>query len=178
MAGLFTVNPASCTNSNFYGEFLRYSALSEQNAGRSTTHVFLDEKQNRIMGFVSLRANSILSIEDGGTILGSPALEIFVLAVDQEYEGRGVGSALIDNVLAEAAHLHEKHMGIQNIVLAADHQSVGFYEKNDFAAMSRDAFEQHLPRENWNQNCIPMYMELSFENYESFADWDDDEDGE
>ncbi len=178
LAGSFTVNPDSCENSNFYGEFLRYSALSDQAAGRSTTHVFIDDNQNKIMGFISLRANSILSIEDNGTILGDPALEISVLAVAQEYEGRGVGTALIDFALSEAAYLHEKHMGIKNIVLVADPKAIGFYIKNDFLEMSREAFEQHLPKENWNQNCVPMRMELSFEHYESFADLDDDEDDE
>lgn len=181
LAGLtssFTVNPDSCENSGFYSEFLCYSALSDQVAGRSTTHVFIDDDQNKIMGFISLRANSILSIEDDGTILGDPALEISVLAVAQEYEGRGVGTALIDFALSEAAHLHEMHMGVQNIVLAADPKAIGFYAKNDFQEMSREAFEQHFPKENWNQNCVPMRMELSFENFESFADLDDDEDDE
>ena len=178
LAGSFTVNPDSCENSDYYSQFLCYSALSEQTAGRSTTHVFIDDEQHKIMGFISLRANAILSIEDNGTILGDPALEISVLAVAQEYEGRGVGTTLVDFVLSEAAHLHEMHMGVQNIVLAADPKAIGFYVKNDFQEMSREAFEKHLPKENWNQNCVPMRMELNFEDFESFAYLDDDEDEE
>lgn len=176
MALSFTVNPKSCENSAFYTDYLRYSALSDQTAGRSTTHVFIDDDNHKIMGFVSLRASSILSIEEKGGILGSPALEISVLAVDREYEGRGVGTALIDCALAEAAHLHEEHLGIQSIVLAADQRSVGFYLKNEFQEMDRAAFEQYLPRENWNQSCVPMCMELNFEKYESYADFDDEDD--
>lgn len=39
--------------------------------------------------------------------MGSPALEIFVLAVAKQYEGRGVGRLLVDWVIRQAAYLHE-----------------------------------------------------------------------
>lgn len=88
-----------------------------------------------MMGFVSLRSSTILSEDENGTMTGSPALEIMVLAVDQDYERRGAGTALIDCVLTQADKLHEEFLGIQHLILVADIIAVGFYEKMGFGLM-------------------------------------------
>ena len=68
LTGAFSVNPSSCENSEFYREYLQYTALSDLHAGKNTTHVFIDEDANRIMGFVSLRASAIISQGEGGSM--------------------------------------------------------------------------------------------------------------
>lgn len=178
LAEKFSVNPNSCENPSFYREYLQYTALSDLYTGRNTTHLFVDEGENRVMGFVSLRSSTILSEDENGTMTGSPALEIMVLAVDQDYERRGAGTALIDYVLTQADKLHEEFLGIQHLILAADKIAVGFYEKMGFGLMENRW--ERMPKESWSANCTPMSMFLDFEkNYiESFICDDDDEDDE
>ena len=176
LAEYFSVNPASCENSEFYREYLKYSAISDLHTGKNTTHLFIDEDSNRIMGFVSLRASAIISQSDNGNMIGIPALEVSVLAVDHEYERRGVGTALIDYVIAQADELHKQYVGLQYIILAADKLATGFYERMAFIPIE-DRWNK-MPKENWSANCVPMSLFLDFEkNYiVSFADIDDDED--
>jgi len=110
------------------------------------------------MGFITLRASSLLSSE-GQTIIGRPAIEVAMLAVDQAYERRGVGTALIEFAIAEAALLRGEHLGVRCITLAADHHAVTFYEKMGFNRLS-ELYE--IPFEPWSVNCVPMLMELQF----------------
>ena len=174
LADSFSVNPISCENPNFYKDYLQFSAIADLYTGRNTTHLFIDKKENRIMGFISLRSSTIFSTDEQ-KITGSPAMEISVLAVDKDYERRGVGSTLIDYVLTQADTLHDHIMGLQYIILAADKIAVGFYEKLGFERMERQ-YDQ-MPKEIWNVNCVPMSMFLDFEKkyIVRFVDEEDDE---
>lgn len=174
LAEKFSVNPDSCDNSDFYREYLQYSAVSDLHTGKNTTHLLIDEDSNRIMGFVALRASAIISQGENDSTLGIPALEVSVLAVDREYERRGVGTALIDYVIAQADELHRQHVGLQYIILAADKLATGFYEHMAFTRIE-DRWNK-MPKENWSANCVPMALFLDFEkNYiVSFADLEDD----
>ncbi len=173
LAENFSVNPSSCENSAFYTSYLRYIALSDLNAGKTTTHLFIDEDANRIMGFVSLRASSIIFEGENGTPIGSPALEIMVLAVAEEYERRGVGSALIDYVISQADELHKCFAGVEYIILAADTKAKGFYEKMGFTPLEN----RWMPKERWSTTCDSMALFLDFEREHnvSYADLDDDD---
>lgn len=175
LSSRFAVNPDSCENSAFYRTYLQYSALSDLHAGRNTTHLFIDGDANRIIGFVSLRASAIISSGEGDRMAGIPALEVSVLAVDQDYEGRGAGRALIDYVIAQADELHRNFVGIQYIVLAADKKAVGFYKHMDFVPV--ECRWNRIPKENWSGDCVPMSLLLDFEKHYviSYADDDDEE---
>lgn len=162
LAWKFMVNPNSCNNPTFYQQHLALSALHEQKVGLTTTHVVIDTAADRIMGFVSLRASSVLTRHESGRMLGEPALEISVLAVDAEYERRGVGKTIMLHVIGEAIALHEQHLGIRGIILAADPKAVSFYEHMHFVRLD-DSWDSDIPRELWNIDCKQMYMELNFD---------------
>lgn len=174
LAEKFSVNPSSCENSKFYKEYLQFSALNDLYSGKNTTHLFIDEEANRIMGFISLRASAIISNGEDGRMSGMPALEVSVLAVDKDYAGQGVGRALIDYVIFQADELHKQFVGLQYIVLAADVKAVGFYKHLDFVPVE-DRWNR-IPKEKWSVNCVPMSLLLDFEkNYiVSYADEDDE----
>ena len=167
LAWKFHVNPASCDNPSHYEFFLRLDALADQASGRGVTHLLIDinddsdeiSDQSNIAGFVTLRATSIISSSDGN-IFVKPSLEIAELAVDQQYERRGVGTMLIDIVILMATQLNDSIIGIQNIILCADPKAVGFYE-NPRINFGRLENHYDLPREGWNDDCIPMYIKLN-----------------
>lgn len=179
LAGQFSVNPSSCENSDFYKDYLMFNALLDVRSGRSTTHLFIDTDARRIMGFISLRASSIIYHDEKNTPIGEPALEIAVLAVDKDYERRGVGSALIDLAISEASMLRQNHLGVRYITLAADNLAVEFYRKMLFSPME-DLWEHYMPKDGQNNTCVPMVLRLDFEfeGIERYLDEDDDEDNE
>ena len=175
LAGRFSVNPDSCGNASFYREYLQYSALSDLCSGRNTTHLFIDEAEGRIIGFVSLRASAFISSGSDGSMTGEPAIEVSVLAVDRDYERHGAGRLLIDYVITQAYEIHQNCIGVRYIVLAADKKAVGFYEHLSFSRI--DDRWYRIPKENWSEECVPMTLFLEFEKdyIETFVDDDDEE---
>ena len=170
LARNFRVNPDSCDNHGFYEQYLMWMAYGDLTTGANTTHILLDEDSEEIVGFVTLRATSVLS--EGEVTKGTPALEISVLAVNQKYEGLGFGRTLIDFSIHEAEFLHRNILGVENIVLMADPKSVGFYEKCGFHEI--DHYTK-VPQEMWNKTCVPMILRLGFGLGPSFVTDDDEE---
>lgn len=176
LAWLFSVNPSSCENPGFYADYLKYIAIADKNMGHAVTHLLIDKDHNRIMGYVSLRASSIIFKDENNNLAGKPAIEVYTLAVDQEYERRGVGKALIDYAIAEAYILHNEYVGVRYLVLAADPKAEDFYiRKMEFSPMN-DIWE--MPKESWSAHCKPLVLEFNFEaeQLELFIDDDDEED--
>lgn len=154
----FQVSPSSCGNHEHYEQYIKLCAADDQGAGRGTTHIFLTESDcsEHVAGFITLRA-STLTKEFNGVIYGEPAIEISELAVDASYAGKGIGRILVDFAIAKADMLNCEHLGIRYIVVCSDPQSVGFYEKCKFTRLS-DA--GRVPREGWNEDCIPLFLKL------------------
>lgn len=156
LAWEFRVNPDSCDNPNHYEDYIQKSALSEQKIGRGTT--FLHIIDERIAGYITLRANSLI-IQNEDTLSGHPALEIAELAVDKDFERRGVGTFLVMTAVLKALELKNDHIGLQYVVLCADPKAVEFYKKDTINfEPARNYFE--IPRDGWNDNCTPMVLRL------------------
>ena len=163
LAGLafrFEVNPLSCGNPEHFAQYIRFCAISDNKAGRSVTHVLLNKEKEVIVGYISLKASSLLTeIEVRGKQVwtGEPALEIAELAVHKNYERQGVGRALIDIAITVATQTNDIILGIRHLVLAADPKAVPFYERMGFSPI-RDYF--HIPQDAANAKCVPMFMQL------------------
>lgn len=176
LAGAFSVNPSSCTNKDFYCQYLQFDAMFDMKAGNAVTHVFIDKNAKRVMGYISLRTNSIVSKRDNNSLSGKPALEISVLAVDKDYEHCGVGTVLMSKALEVAATLHNNYAGVKYLILEADTKAVGFYEKMGFQHLFSE-WEQ-IPTEGFSGEGVPMSRDLLFEleHLERFVDDLDNED--
>lgn len=157
LASKFEVNPDSCGNAAHFKEYLMYSAITDNISGIAKTHIILNEDRSEILGFISLKATSLL--EDSGEqyITGSPALEIYQLAVNKNHTGQSIGTKLVYFAIATAQMLNKSHLGIKYILLAADAQAVGFYEKFGFGKLE-DYYQ--IPKYHENSNCVPMFMQL------------------
>ena len=154
----FNVNPNKCVHPEYYSNYLKFQAKLNFQQGLAVTYFVVDEKNNRIMGFVSLKTSSLLCTSDDNVKIGSPALEISILAVDKEYENNSVGSNLVKFALAMATKLKE-HVGIKYLLLCSDEKAVDFYcnKRHGFAKI--DSFSD-IPRENGNINCVPLFVEI------------------
>lgn len=154
----FQVNPSSCGNHGHYEEYIRLIATTDRMCGRGTTHVFVrrDDEGEKLLGYITLRATSYTKIIDG-TTYGNPAMEIFELAVSKDVEGQHVGTALMKFALTQAMELKETMLGIEYITLCADEMAVPFYEKLGFGRIDSQG---EIPREQWNVNCVPMFLKL------------------
>lgn len=159
MTGLawdFHVSPSSCNNPAYYDEYIRFSALTDKKTGVSVTRVIVDTDKNKIAGYVSLRASSLVGESASAKKTVQPAVEIAELAVDGEYESSGVGTNLLNIAIATAALLRET-IGIRHIIVCSDPCAVGFYKKHGFADVA--SLYEYL-HDGWNDDCHPMYITL------------------
>ena len=166
LAWKFRVSPTSCDNPSHYENFLRLNAISEQSSGRGVTHVLVATntenniitKESEIIGFVTLRATSLVDSSDG-VLYVKPSLEIAELAVDQKFERRGYGKVLVDVAIYIANHLNDHFIGIENVVLCADPKAVGFYENPKIGFGKLEDYYKIL-HDGWNNHCVPMYIKI------------------
>lgn len=153
----FRVSPSSCENPLYYSQYIQLSAMGDQKSGQSMTHVLVDDEIGLLAGYVSLRATSLISVGENGLPVVHPTIEIAELAVDERYERKGVGTELVNIALGAADFLRQHWLGIKYIAVCADPSAVGFYEKEGFRSV---ATLYEIPRDGWNDNCVPMYIAL------------------
>ncbi len=158
----FRVNPGSCNNPTHYEEYLKYYAQTDQICGLGVTHLFITEdetkKQKIIAGFITLKSTSLIKIFDEYDE-GHGALEITELAIDMNYERRGLGTLLVQYAITIAANLKKEFLGIEYVVLCADPEAVKFYSRPPLEFKKLEEYYS-IPREDWNRNCTPMLIKL------------------
>lgn len=152
----FEVNPESCSNHGHYEFYIRFTAITDHVSGRGTTFVFLNDDESKILGYITLRSNAFIHKYDRG-MEGEPAIEILELAVSKDFERKGVATALFQYAATIAQHVNEKYMGVRYMVVCADKPAEGFYRKMEFERIEEQG---EIPRDNWNDNCTPMFIRL------------------
>lgn len=116
--------------------FLKAEAYEEQTRGMNTTFVYLDDRSEKILAYVSL-CNDAINLElaereDEDITYGSvPALKIARLAVDTSMMRQGIGKLLIE-YSAYQAQLIREHSGIFFLTLDCYEHRVSFYESVGF----------------------------------------------
>jgi GNAT superfamily N-acetyltransferase len=79
-----------------------------------------------------------------------PAIKIGRLAIDLNFQSRGLGTSIMDFI--KAMILNDNRYGCRYITVDAYRQSLKYYEKNDFHCLtSTDA----------NEDTLLMYFDLS-----------------
>ena len=155
----FSVNPESCENPDHFQQFLLYNALSDMKTGMGVTYVMLEskgERQDIIIGFVTLKSTSLVLRDEDHSLNGLPAVEISELAVRDHYEQQGIGKALIGYALYVVFELRRR-IGVQYMLVCSEPKAVGFYKKQHFIEARTN---YTVPHEIWNKSCVPMYMKL------------------
>ena len=161
LAWSFRVNPDSCDNPEHYEYYLRLNALTDAKIGMGKTYVYIadvDGKQ-KILGFATLKTNALVRTYNG-KLSGEPALEITELAVCDGFEDQKIGTKLVQFAVSMAMTINSAYASVKHILICADPAAVGFYERMHFARLGDNG---EVPREGWNENCIPMYLCLPTE---------------
>ncbi|HIT67105.1 MAG TPA: GNAT family N-acetyltransferase [Candidatus Merdisoma merdipullorum] len=158
----FQVNPEHCNNPGHYETYISQDCFADQKQGMGVTHAFIDEDENsgtkKIAGYITLRGSSLIMESGEDYKLGYPALEISELAVDKDYENQGLGTEMVKFAIGEAVELNEERIGFQYVILCADPEAVGFYQKLGFNSIRQ---LQEIPREHRNSSCVPMMMKIA-----------------
>ena len=132
ITGVEDFSDFKCSDPEFE-EYLRVSALYDQNAGMGRTYAFMHE--GRIVGYVVLAAADVpdkeqkrLNIDTYGSV---PALLISHLATHEQYERRRVGRNMVLWSIGYAKNL-AKNIGCRIVLVGAKPDVSGFYEKMGF----------------------------------------------
>lgn len=117
-------------------QFLKSEALSEQENGLNTTHLFIDKDNNKIVAYVSMCNDSIgLEFNEREELelryTTIPAVKIARLAVATEYQGCGMGKYLIQFTAYLGERIRE-FSGLTFVTLDCYEHRVSFYEKLGF----------------------------------------------
>lgn len=132
ITGMENFKDFECSDPEFE-DYLRVSALYDQDAGMGRTYVFRYE--GRIVGYIVLAMAHLpgaeqahLNIDTYGTV---PALLISHLATHKRYERRGIGRNMVlwaINYARKAA----KNMGCRIVLVGSKPDVLEFYEKLEF----------------------------------------------
>ncbi len=154
----FHVDPDVCNNPEHYETYLQQGALIDHKKGLGVTYVMVEEDK-KIVGYVTLKAASLVTESGESHKVGYPAIEISELAVDKDYRGQGIGYELVEAAIVTGQMLNENFLGVQYLVLCADRNAVEFYEKPRLGLRKVDTYTD-IPREDWNMDCVPMYKKI------------------
>jgi len=128
--------------------YLRQFANQDQNRGLSRVYVLAE--QRRIVGYYSISAYSVATDELAdqtrtGAYRELPFLLLGRLAVDQAFQGQGLGDALIIHAFKTTVEAAEK-IGIFGIIVdAKDERAAGFYQRFGFKRLSTSKNRLVLP---------------------------------
>ncbi|NQZ84969.1 MAG: GNAT family N-acetyltransferase [Nanoarchaeales archaeon] len=138
-------------------DFLKEDSIYNQEIKLSITYLFLDDKKQNILGYVSILSDSIKINADLGKIFvdkginykSLPAIKIGRLCVNSNFERRGIGTLLIDFVHRICINLSMNYLGCRLISLDSKRESIKFYEKVGFKILRGE-----------NKLQVPMYLDI------------------
>lgn len=164
-----------------YDEFLSEADFFEQ-SNVSRTHLLIDKKTKKLIGYMTLSADSIslsndeksASKMDSVPFASIPALKVGKLAIssEEEYKKKGYGSFLLEMARAHAFRMNTLGIACRFITVDADveynSKTVEFYEKNGFVynkqnrrksayktiSMRKDIFAQELANEKATKEAV------------------------
>lgn len=115
--------------------WLKHRALRNQGSGASRTYVLCADGQ--VMAYYCLATASIMSEQATGRIRRNmpdpiPAMVLGRLAVDQRWQGQGIGKALLRDAVLRTVQVSEI-VGVRALLVhALTDSAVGFYQSHGF----------------------------------------------
>lgn len=145
--------------------FLKGEALAYDEEGEGNTFLVIDDN-DRICAYYTIKANSIQIVDDNSKhnkYRVFPAVEIARLAVDMDFEGQSIGSAIL-GVILDVVNGIKKHLGIKFIYLYSLPDSIRFYKTKNKAKLKFKEFPKGTKclEESCRENtgCTLLYVKL------------------
>ncbi|PAW27943.1 hypothetical protein BKC07_16260 [Peribacillus simplex] len=130
------VSGFSCGNDNIDNILKNYASILLSQGKANTNLFFLD---GQLVGFCTLLADRISKSNTRVFLQGEfptyyPAVQLYSIGVQKEYQKVGIGSQILEWVIANT-YLVRKQIGISFIVLEAykEEKLLNFYENNGFS---------------------------------------------
>ena len=132
-------------------DWLRQVARQHQDKGLSKTFVAIrEEAPERICGYYALTLAELENrhlpqVWRKNLPRRIPGVRLGRLAVDKQYQGKGLGEILLVDALTRARRIHIEAGGIGLFVDALDHKAAGFYTRFGFLPMPDEPLLLFLP---------------------------------
>ena len=137
------IKPFKCKDSDL-NEFLYEDAKFFQEELMAVTYLLESMELNKTVAYYSLLADKIIFNPEDKTVWNKlnrnipnnkrrrsyPAVKIGRLAVNEEFEGEGIGTFILDSI--KYAFVNVKRLGCRFITVDALNNAVDFYKKNGF----------------------------------------------
>lgn len=120
--------------------WLRSRALKNEMTGASRTFVSIDSETSAVAGYYCLSASSLLMDDAPGSVRRNmpdpiPVILIGRLAVDQSFNGKGLGASLLQHAVVKGLEASRIIGARAFIVDALDDEAERFYRKFGFTLM-------------------------------------------
>lgn len=149
-----------CGNENL-NNFLKENALLQLEQKYNVTYLII--KNEKILGYFSLMADSFKTKNNKQITTKydfCPAVKIGRLAIDKEFEGRRLGTNILDDITNIVLNYSE-YIGIMFITLDAYYTAYPFYLKNAFKFKDVNILEKIKNNAKRNPNIpITMYKDI------------------
>lgn len=152
------------TKYDFFKKYLKTQSLPDQKNGMAQTYLYIhedDDGNKSIQGFYSLRASSLIIEKDDFVKEGSPAIEIYELAVKRTKQRRGIGRKLMEDAIVTILDV-AKLIGVQHILVCATESAIDYYKRFNF---SKIPGHKDVPRDtregNSNSGCTAMSLPIA-----------------
>jgi GNAT superfamily N-acetyltransferase len=133
--------------------FLRKEAKNLHQSDLAKTFVLTEHQQTKVLAYITTLCThiSIEQFEAHDQIKDFkykyyPAIKLARLAVDRSLKSNGIGSHLIDFVIALAIKYVMPHTGCRLLLVEAKSKSVGFYERIGFKNINKLDVEADQPK--------------------------------
>lgn len=149
---------------DYFRDYLVNNGLLDNKQGIAKSYVYIETIGDckKILGFYAVRSSSLIfDIIDGGKKIGEPALEIYELAVHNDYQRQNIGYEMMQNIFAMAYNLNRGFLGVKHLVVCAKETAVDFYKKFE---MKEIPGYQSIPRTSDNKGCVGMSVRLKFKD--------------
>ncbi len=125
-------------------DWLQRRALSNLESGASRTYVICPKGLQNVNGFFSLSMGQILASEVVGSMRRNmpnkiPAVVLGRLAIDVSWQGKGVGRALLSEVMRRSLRASEEVSARLVIVHAISPAAENFYKHHGFTRLPVEA---------------------------------------
>jgi ribosomal protein S18 acetylase RimI-like enzyme len=146
---------------DYFKIYLDNNGLLDNKQGIAKTWIYIieDDDGNRTMaGFYAIRCSSLIMDIGSKEKIGEPAIEIVELAVHRDYRYQGIGTRMMQDIIATAFELKDKYLGVKHLVVCAKKSAKDYY-KDKFKFSELPGHKQ-IPRNGDNIECIGMSLSL------------------